>query len=363
MPQRGYTPEEAVLAREEKLAEFGQKIERAVEELVTGTDWINAIAFAARFRSRSFLNTIAIYVQHQEAHGRGLVPEPLPSYVAGFKQWQQFGRSVAKGQPGYMILAPVTAAFASTDPASGEWRRLEKHERPRTGESVTTRMVGVRPAYVWDVTQTTGEGAVPIRPMPKLLEGEAPVGLWDALADRIVADLGYTLSEVSDAAEIRGANGMTDYLLRRVSVRTDMDEAARVKTLAHELGHILLTDPANPDASHHRGISEVEAESFAAMLAACYGMDTTQYTVPYVAGWSETVKDKTPLEVLQATGERVRRAVLAELEHLPEPAIGDGSLPDLDVPERQTAELPAARRAYVGQEADMVEPVRAAVGL
>lgn len=330
MAQRRYTPEEAALAREAKLAEFGDKIERAVERLVTGDDWINAIAFAARFRSRSFLNTIAIYLQHQEAFGKGLVPEPMPTYVAGFKQWQQLGRSVAKGQPGYMILAPVTATFASADPASGEWRRLEKQERPRTGEHVSKRMVGVRPAYVWDVTQTTGEGKVPIRPMPRLLEGEAPTGLWNAMADRIVVDLGYTLHEVDDASEIRGANGMTDYLLRRVSVRSDMDEAARVKTLAHELGHILLTDPANPDASHHRGISEVEAESFAAMLGACYGMDASSYTVPYVAGWSETVKDKTPLEVLQSTGERVRRMVLAELDHLPEPTLDDGVPPGLD---------------------------------
>ena len=354
MAQRRYTPEEAALAREEKLAEFGEKIERAVERLVTGDDWIRAIAFAAQFRSRSFLNTIAIYLQHQEAHGKGLVPESMPTYVAGFKQWQLLGRQVAKGQPGYMIQAPVTATFASADPASGEWRRLERNERPRTGEHVSRRLVGVKPAYVWDVTQTNSEGPVPVRPMPKLLEGEAPAGLWDALADRIVVDLGYTLHEAGGADEIRGANGMTDFLMRRVSVRIDMDDAARVKTLAHELGHILLTDPANPDASHHRGISEVEAESFAAMLAACYGMDTSSYTVPYVAGWSETVKDKTPIEVLRTTGDRVRKAVLDTLDYLPTPMIDDGTPPGLNAVPR------------LDQQADDLEqsaPTRSAVGL
>ena len=53
------------------------------------------------------------------------------------------------------------------------------------------------------------------------------------------------------------------------------------------------------------------------MMCACYGMDSTGYTVPYVAGWAETVKDKTPLAVMRDTGERVRYTVLAELDHLP----------------------------------------------
>ena len=330
MPRRRYTPEEAALAREEKLAEFAERIERAVDQLVTGEDWLGAIAFAARFRSRSFLNTIAIYIQHQEAYGKGLVPEPLPSYVAGFKQWQQLGRQVAKGQPGYMILAPVTAAFASTDPAAGEWRRLERGERPRTGEYVSKRMVGVKPAYVWDASQTTGDGPIPVRPMPRLLEGQAPAGLWDALADEVVLDRGFTLSEVADAATLGGANGQTDFLLRQVRVRGDMDEAARVKTLAHELGQVLLHDRDGGGVLEHRGIGEVEAESFAAMLCACYGMDTAGYTVPYVAGWAETVKDKSPLEVMRATGERVRLAVVKTLEHLPTPAIDDGTPPGLE---------------------------------
>lgn len=347
---RTWTPEDAAAAREERLQEFGERMQRAVDELVTGDDWIGAIAFAAKFRSRSFLNTMAIWVQHQDAYAKGLVPNPEPTYVAGFKQWQQLDRRVMKGQPGYMILAPVIGNFASSDPQSGEWRRLAPRERPADGETVSHRLVGVKPAYVWDSSQTDGAGQVPVRPMPKLLEGEAPEGLWDALALRL-ADLGYALGDVPDASEIRGANGMTDYAAKRVEVRQDMDDAARVKTLAHELGHILLTDPANPDASHHRGISEVEAESFAAMVCVCFGMDSTGYTIPYVAGWSETVKDKTPLEVMQSTGERVRKAVLAELDHLPSPSIDDGAPPSLsqersvDTVEIEPVSVAASREA------------------
>ena len=62
----------------------------------------------------------------------------------------------------------------------------------------------------------------------------------------------------------------------------DMDDAAQVKTLAHELGHVMLHGPDNVDAAMHRGIAEVEAESVALMVGAAHGLDTTTYTVPYV---------------------------------------------------------------------------------
>lgn len=346
---RGYDPEEAAAARQERLDELQARIETAVEDLVTGDDWIKAVAFAAKFRSRSFLNTIAIWVQHQDAYEKGLVPNPEPTYVAGFKQWQSLGRFVQKGQPGYAILAPVTATFVSDNPSSGEWRRLDRGDAPKPGEVLSKRLVGVKPAYVWDASQTGGDGVVPVRATPTLLEGQAPEELWEGIATRL-AGLGYELRDVPDAAEINGANGQTNYSKRLVTVRLDMDDAARVKTLAHELGHVLLTAPDNPDASHHRGISEVEAESFAAMVCACYGMDSTGYSVPYVAGWAETVKDKSPLAVMRDTGERVRYTVLAELDHLPTPAIDDGVPPGLE--ERKPVSIaPSARRESAAREA------------
>lgn len=68
-----------------------------------------------------------------------------------------------------------------------------------------------------------------------------------------------------------------------------------------------LHGPDNPDATGHRGIGEVEAESVALMIGAAHGMDTSSYTIPHVSGWAGSVKDNRPAEVLQATGERVRK--------------------------------------------------------
>ena len=140
---------------------------------------------------------------------------------------------------------------------------------------------------------------------------------------------GFTVTRVADEREIRGANGVTDYTNRTVAVRSNMDDAAQVKTLAHELAHVKLHGPDNPDATGHRGIGEVAAESVALMIGAAHGMDTTAYTIPYISGWAGTVKDKDPAEVVQATGERVRKTAGAILDALDTVQVGTGDPPGL----------------------------------
>ncbi|MCQ9386976.1 ImmA/IrrE family metallo-endopeptidase [Brevibacterium sp. 50QC2O2] len=322
------TSEEARAVRDAKLHTLHEQLAGAVESLVSGEDWKQALEFAARFRARSFNNTLLIFAQHQAAFEAGRVPEPVPTFVAGFKQWQTLGRQVEKGQSGYMILAPVSGRFASFTPKVAEsWRRLGRFEKPKPGETVRSRMVGVRPAYVWDVSQTDG-GPIPTPPSPRLLEGEAPDGLREGVARQIEAE-GFTVVWVPHEGMIHGANGLTDFGARTVAVRENMPEAAQVKTLVHELAHVLLHGPENPDASGHRGISEVEADSVALMVAASHGMDTSDYTIPYVSGWAATVPEKSPVEVVQATGERVRKTSAAILDQLPTVQISNGEPPGL----------------------------------
>lgn len=85
-------------------------------------------------------------------------PSLSPTLVAGYRQWQGLWRQVMKGQPGYMIFAPVTGRFASSNPADpNSSRRLGPREKHKVNEIVRSRMVGARPAYVWDASQTDGE--------------------------------------------------------------------------------------------------------------------------------------------------------------------------------------------------------------
>lgn len=342
--------ERDLAAREAKLEALQQKLTESVEALVTGEDWKRSLEFAARFRSRSFNNTMLIHVQHYAAYAQGRVPTPTPTYVAGFRQWLSLNRAVVKGQSGYAILAPVTARFASTTPTDpGSWRRLARGEKPGSGEAVRSRMVGVKAAHVWDISQTDGEPIPETRP-PRLLQGQAPEGLWDGLADQITAR-GFALRLVSNAEAIGGANGVTDYLTREVSVRMDMDDAAQVKTLAHELGHVMLHGQDNADAVMHRGIAEVEAESLAFMIGAAHGLATEGYTIPYVASWAVGVPGTTPVQVVQSTAERVRAAAVTVLDKLDTPQVGDGDPPGLQrhalTVERGSSAAPAVEQRQV----------------
>jgi hypothetical protein len=74
-------------ARDARIEALQEQLATSVSALVSGEDWRRALEFAARFRSRSFSNTMLIYVQHCKAFEEGRVPEPTPTYVAGFKQW------------------------------------------------------------------------------------------------------------------------------------------------------------------------------------------------------------------------------------------------------------------------------------
>lgn len=351
---------EAQQAREAKLDALHAKLSESVGALVSGDDWRRTLEFSARFRSRSFNNTMLIYLQHYEAFQSGRVPSATPTYVAGFKQWKTLGRQVMKGQSGYGILAPVTARFASRTPTNAEsWRRLGRGERAQPGETTRTKLVGLRPAYVWDVTQTDGD-PIPEPPTPTLLSGQAPLGLWDGLAAQVEAH-GFTLKQVPDATAIGGANGITDFSTHEVYVRTDMDEAAQVKTLAHELGHVMLHSPesqtgddgATRDAVLHRGIAEVEAESVALMIGAAHGLDTSAYTIPYVSSWASSVPGSDPVEVIQSTAERVRATAVRVLDQVDTAQVGNGDPPGLDrtaptraAPERQ--QQPVVDRQVVG---------------
>jgi antirestriction protein ArdC len=125
----------------------------------------------------------------------------------------------------------------------------------------------------------------------------------------------------------------------------DMDDAAQTRTLAHELGHVVLHEPgrtdatgATADAAMHRGIAEVEAESVALMITAAHGMDSSQYTIPYVSTWASRVPGQDPIQTVQNTAARVRSAALGILERLDTIKVPDGNPPGLD---RASARLAA----------------------
>lgn len=289
-----------------------------VQELQSGQEWQRALATAAKFHRYSFGNSMLIAASHARAFEEGRVPDPVPDLVAGYQTWQALGRQVVRGQRGHTILAPRARTIREAVDAAGGRRSLGRGERPRPGETTSTRraVTGWSTATVFSMSQTEGAD-LPLPPRPQLLVGEAPDGLWEGLAAQ-VTHAGYTLTDAPDAAAIGGANGVTNVSTSTVTIRADMDPAARAKTLSHELAHVLMHAPdlATGGLSAqglHRGAREVEAESVAFIVGAAHGMDSSTYTLPYVATWAGGTD---PAGTVRASAERVVRTARGVLDTL-----------------------------------------------
>lgn len=294
--------------RREQIEQLHGLLVESVEAVQSSDDWRRLLDFAGRFHHYSFDNQLLIAVQHEQAHRAGRVTEALPTYVAGFHTWKALGRSVEKGQRGYAILAPLASRVRLASGVDGDTRELGRGEAIADDEELVRGPMTLRGftiAHVWDLAQTSGT-PIPEPPRPQLLAGDAPEGLREQLS-AFLTGRGFDVASVPDAQAIGGANGVTDFLARTVRVRADIDDAARVKTLAHEIGHVLLHDPsADPGVTAlgvgHRGRAEVEAESVAYVVTSAYGMDPAAYSLPYVANWAGTER---PADVVRATARRV----------------------------------------------------------
>lgn len=288
-----------------------------VQGLQSSADWTAALDTAAQFHRYSFGNSLLIAASHARAYAEGRVPDPQPDLVAGYRTWQSLGRQVLRGQQGHTILCPRTRIIRDADTPDGDDLSPGRAEPPDGAAVISARrrVTGWTTATVFSLSQTEGEPLF-LPPRPVLLQGDAPPGLWDGLVAQL-RDQGFDVLTVPTSDDIGGANGVTNFTTRLVMVRADMDAAAQVKTLAHERGHALLHDPARTGTDPrdiHRGVLEVEAESVAYLIGAAHGMDTTGYTLPYVATWAG---GKDPAATVRATAERVVRAARSVLETLP----------------------------------------------
>ena len=171
----------------------------------------------------------------------------------------------------------------------------------------------------------------------------------------LVEKQGFSVGTVPGAAAIGGANGLTRWDTRTVLVRTDMDDAAIVKTLVHEAAHVLLhSEP--PGRYSPRALKEVEAESVAYVVGAAHGMETSGYSFPYVAAWAGNDGTK----VVQAVQTRVARAARAIIDASTAGRTEGGRPPGAAA---ATAAAQAARGQVVASLAPSVGPGAGPLGL
>ena len=311
-----------------RVAAAQEVLKREVTAIQSGDDWQQFLRLQARLHSYSPNNVLLIWRQHVQALEEGRVATSEPTYVAGFRAWQALGRQVAKGQHGYAVLAPVRRTERVAADPGGNVRHLGRDDQPESGEVEHSRQVisGFKVEHVFEATMTYGE-PLPVPPTPRLLEGEGPRGLGQAVL-RLIEERGFTVDTVPDASHLQGANGVMHRGARTVLIRSDMDDAAMVKTLIHEAGHVLLHDGA-PGMFLPRARKEVEAESVAYVVAAAHGMPADDYSFPYVATWAGSAGKDADKEVA-ATQARVASAARTLLEMSPAEHTPGGKVPGVE---------------------------------
>jgi antirestriction protein ArdC len=227
-----------------------------VVQLVNGESWQAMLTAAARFHAYSWRNCLLILAQM-----------PTATRVAGYRAWQSLGRQVRRGEHGIAVIAPVTYRLSDEDENAADV------EVPHVG-------------------------------------GEAPQGLWDALAAQVTAAGFALLREPTPGRPT--ANGSMTRSEMTVRVREDLGPAQACKALAHELAHVELGH-GTATCTDSRSQAEVEAESVAYILASSAGLDTSAYSFPYIGHWAPAGKEA---DVMADTAERVIAAARRILGHL-----------------------------------------------
>ncbi len=270
-----------------EIAALKEQFDAQVLTLATSEGWQAFLRVCVGMNRYSLRNQLLIMGQRPDA-----------IHVAAYREWQRRGRQVRRGEHGIRILSPrpYQPKDTDTEDASGPENASETDERQR---------ITFRPISVFDISQTEPlPGAAPLPAPPDMPTGQGPAGLWEALA-RWAEQAGYTL----ERGDCGTANGFTRPADRVIRVRADLEPAAAVRTLTHEVAHILCGHvEALSEYHQHRGRMETEAESVAYVVTSACGMTAPDYSVYYVAHWATNAGPDHIAETLRSAAETVATA-------------------------------------------------------
>ena len=295
----------------EKLKEITDRLEQGITELFDSEKYKEYLQVMSRFHNYSLRNTILIAMQKPDA-----------SLIAGFSAWKNnFQRSVMKGEKGIKIIAPspfkVKQEMKKIDP------RTQQPVIGRDGKPVMEEKEVTIPAYkvvtVFDVSQTEGRELPTIGVNELTGNMERFKEIFAALEKISPVPVGFEKIE-------GGAHGYYHLEDKRIAIDEGMSELQTLKTLIHEIAHAKLHDidlktPQNKQQPRaDRRTREVEAESVAYTVCQRYGLDTSDYSFGYVAGWSsgkELTELKGSLETIRSAAAEIIDgidAILAEAQ-------------------------------------------------
>lgn len=314
--------------RADQLKEITERLEQGVKDIFTSEMYTKYLLTMSKFHNYSFNNTLLIAMQRPDA-----------TLVAGYNAWKnKFNRYVKKGEKGIQIIAPAPVKEQE------EREKIDKdtgltvlNESGEPEIEVVERVIPrFRVTTVFDYAQTDGE------PLPTLEVNELTARVKDYTL------LKEAIEQVSPVpirfGEIEGnAKGYYSHVDKEICVRADMGESQTIKTMIHEVAHAMLHDS---DQLKQRGeekdqlTKETEAESIAFTVCSALGIDTSDYSFPYVASWASGKE----LKELKDSMDTIRLTAADFLEKL-ETAVAERSV------ERMTA-MEYAEKLIADKERD-----------
>jgi len=336
--RKEYTPEERAAYNAQKQAEMDEMIRRideGVKAVFQSEKYKEYLKFASKFTDYSARNTLLINLQRPDA-----------TLVAAYGKWKQLGRQVERGQTGIEILAPVaykTNQILETErPAVDEFgnqlynpdgtEKMETVEKPMTGHAF-------KKVYVFDVSQTSGkELPEPVTELTGDIDSARKEAVFAAL--KKVTDIDIEFKDIKG-----GAKGYYSATNNEIVIKSGMSDAQTLKTAFHEAAHNLLHDPAKDIVTNKspRNEKEVQAESVAFMVAERFGIDTSEYSFPYIASWSDgkqLEQLKSALQEIQEAAKKISSAIESELLKLQKRNLTmDEKLADTELNNIQKAEF------------------------
>ena len=293
----------------QQVREITDKLEQGIKELFESEKFKEYLTTMSKFYNYSFNNTLLIAMQKPDA-----------SLIAGYTSWQRnFDRHVMKGEKGIKILAP--APYKAQEEREKIDPATQKPVLDADGKPVTETVEVLRPAFkvvsVFDVSQTDGKELPDIAVDELTGSVENYAAFFEALKQESPVPISF--EDIPG-----GAKGYFSHVENRIAIQDGMSEIQTVKTAIHEIAHAKLhaikpDEKVAPEERKDRHTKEVEAESVAYTVCQRYGIETSDYSFGYIAGWSsdkDTKELKGSLETIRSTAAEMIESIDAKLKVL-----------------------------------------------
>ena len=252
--------------KEERTAEMEQitnQLEEGVKKFFTSETYKDYLKTMSRFHNYSFNNVLLIALQR-----------PSASLVAGYTTWKNLNRYVLRGEKGIRILAP--APFKQ----KVELEVIDPLTNRVTKETVERTVPVYKPTYVYDVNQTDGEPLT----LPQVFDLKGSVDGYEILREAAERIAPVPVYYEKNDGEAKGYFSPGD---EKIVIQNDLSELQTVKTLLHEVTHSILHNKEKMiDGPKNSKTKEVEAESAAFTVCTHLGLDTSDYSFPYIGLWA-----------------------------------------------------------------------------